>query len=258
MVIERRVLILLLGLAGAGVPVVRARAADAERPTLVLVVQDGQGRDLPSARVRLDGAELRERIDGQAVPVDPGPHRLLFQAEGFNPIETTLVVREGQHRLRVLVFLTPAAAGGEVGRRAPGDPALDLSAPAMAQPAWSPASEEPRAAVSPWRKKVAGTLAGAAAGSLVVGTVWAFLAKAEYDHALTTECGGRSDSCSPQGIAEGRTAHDRALVATVAFAGAGVFLAGAATVYFAWPASAERIALAPTISDRGAGVTLHW
>ena len=82
-----------------------------------------------------------------------------------------------------------------------------------------------------WRRPVAGALLGASGASLVLGTVWSFLAKSEYDHALATECGGDPNSCSAQGIADGRNAHDRALVSTVAFVGAAAFLAGAATVY---------------------------
>ena len=260
-VIERRVLTwLLLGLAGAGLPALRAQAAPtpAATPSLVLVVQNGQGRDLPNARMSLDGAPPIEHVDGQLVSVAPGEHRLLFQAEGFNPIEITVLAREGQRKLRVLVFLTPAVGGGEPSRREPGELPLDLAAPSSPPPAWSLAGVEARPTVPSWRKRVAGTLLGAAAGSLVIGTVWAFLAKAKYDHALTTECGGRSDSCSPQGIADGRSAHDRAFVSTLGFAGAGIFLAGAETVYFAWPATNERVALAPTITDRGAGLAFRW
>jgi len=233
----------------------RIAEIDAVLPALVLVVQDGQGHDLPHARVSMDGAPLVERIDGQSVAVDPGEHHLLFKAEGFNQIETTVVTREGQRKLRVLVFLTPASPGAVLARR---EPSLDLPAPELPPPSWSPGTAEPRAAIPPWRKKVGGALVGAAAAGVVVGTVWAFLAKAKYDHAIITECDGRADSCSPQGIADGRTAHDRALVSTIAFVGAGAFLAGAATVYFAWPSTQERIAVAPTASSSGAGVTLSW
>jgi hypothetical protein len=238
--IERRVVCWVLGLAAVGDPAARAWAAPdaAAKPTLVLVVQDAQGRDLPNVRVTMDGAPLVERIDGRPVSVDPGEHHLLFRAEGMNPIETTVVARDGQHKLRVLVFLTATGV--------PHDPSAELPA------------AEPPATISPWRRRVAGALVGASAASLVVGTVWALWAKAEYDHALTTECGGSASSCSPQGIADGHTAHDRAFVATLAFAGAGVFLAGAATVYWKWPSTQDRIAIAPTVSGRGAGVTLSW
>ena len=108
-----------------------------------------------------------------------------------------------------------------------------------------------------WRRPVAGALLGASGASLVLGTVWSFLAKSQYDHALATECGGGPNSCSAQGIADGRNAHDRALVSTVAFVGAAAFLAGAATVYL-WPGTQERVAVAPTVSTAGAGVALTW
>ena len=249
--IERRSLSLLLGLVVVGAPAVRAWAA----PQVVLVVKDAGGHDLHDARVSMDGRPLLDRVEGQSVTVDPGEHHLLFQAPGFNQIETTVIAREGQHALRVVVFLTPSA--GAVAANA--ESSVDLSLPAGGPtPGGSHRNEEPFAAIPRWRKQVAGALAGAAAGSLVVGTIWSFLAKAKYDHALETECGGSAGSCSPQGIADGRTAHDRALVATVAFVGAAAFLAGAATVYFAWPTTQDRIAVAPTVSGTGAGVTFNW
>jgi hypothetical protein len=234
--IERRSLSLLVGLVVLAAPAVRAWRA----LQVVLVVKDARGHDLPDARVSVDGRQLVDRVEGHSVTVDPGEHHLLFQAAGFNPIETTVVAREGQqHALRVVVFLIPSAG-------------------AVAADGESSRNEEPFAAVPRWRKQVAGALAGAAAGSLVVGTIWSFLAKAKYDHALETECGGSASSCSTQGIADGRTAHDRAVVATVAFVGAAAFLAGAATVYFAWPTTQDRIAVSPAVSGNGAGVTFNW
>jgi hypothetical protein len=258
----RRILSLLVGLAGAVAPVVSAWAApdDAAKPEVVLVVKDGVGHDLHAVRVIMDGQPLVDRVEGQSISIEPGEHHLLFQAAGFNQIETTVVAHEGQHRLRVLVFMRPAGSG------ASGEPAIDLPAPAPpvpapgspTAPAWSPGNAEPQAATPRWRKQVGVALLGAAAASLVVGTVWSIRAKTEYDHALDNECSGSANTCSPQGIADGRTAHDRALVATVAFVGTAAFLAGAATVYFAWPTTKDRVAVAPTVSGNGAGLALTW
>ena len=232
----------------------RIAGIDAAIPTVTVVVKDSEGRDVRDVRVTVDGKPLGDQSEGGSISVDPGEHHFLFQAAGFRPIETTAVAQAGQHKLRVMVFLNRDRAPSVVAANEP--PLASPSAAVRPTPAWSPGNAE--TGVAPWQKKAAGALVGAAAGSLVLGTVWAFLAKAKYDHALTIECGGDPHTCSPQGIADGRTAHDRALIATVGFAGAATFLAGAAAVYFAWPAKHERITVAPSVNDKGAGLALIW
>jgi hypothetical protein len=227
---------------------------DAAIPMVTLVVKDGEGHDLWNAQVSVDGKPLVHQPEGDSISVDPGEHHFLFQAAGFSPIETARVALAGQHNLRVMVFLhrdDPRSATAVAN-----EPSLAL--PAMSTPA-SPGEATPGGAPPRWQKKVGGVLVGAAAGSLVVGAVWALLAKAKYDHALIVECGGDPHLCSPQGIAEGRTAHNEAFVATAGFVGAATFLAGAAVVYLAWPTTGqERITVAPVVSSTSAGVALTW
>lgn len=220
------------------------------------MVKDAAGNDLHDVRVSIDGQLLVDHVEGQSLTIDVGEHHLLFHAAGFNDIETTVVAQaaQGQHKLRILVFLTPASA---VAGAARDEASVNPVAPRL-QLTQGSSPAEPRDMTPRWRRPVAGALLGASAASLVLGTIWSFLAKSKYDHALATECDGTPNSCSAQGIADGRTAHDRALVSTVAFVGAGVFVAGAATVYFAWPGTQERVAVAPTVSSGGAGVTLSW
>ncbi len=254
MTIDRRILSLFVGFVGVSAPAISAWAGQ----EIALVVKDAAGNDLHDVRVTIDGQLLVDHVEGQSLTIDLGEHHLRFHAAGFNDIETTVVAKaeQGQHKLRVLVFLTPASA---VAGAARDESSPDPVAPGLQlKQASSSANAEPRAMVPRWRRPVAGALLGASGASLVLGTVWSFLAKAEYDHALATECGGNANSCSAQGIADGRTAHDRALVSTVAFVGAAVFLAGAATVYFAWPGTQERVAVAPTVNTASAGVTLTW
>jgi hypothetical protein len=230
---------------------------DADMPTVTVVVKDGDNHDLRDVRVIMDGKPLLDRLDGSSISVDPGEHHLLLRAVGFRPIETAFAARPGQHKLRVLVFLTNRDNSTATATK--DEPALALPGPASQPGAgWLPRHEETGAPVPRWRKQVSGVLVGAAAGSLVLGTVWAFLAKAKYDHALATECGGNPNSCSAQGIADGRTAHERALVATIGFVGAAALLAGAGTVYFAWPTKQDRFAVAPTVGSSSAGLTLSW
>lgn len=252
MAIDRRILALVVGFVGVSAPAISAWAGQ----EIALVVKDGAGNELHDVRVSIDGQPLVDHVEGQSLTIDVGEHHLRFRASGFNDIETTVVAKEGQHKLRVLVFLTPASTVAVAAQDEPSSP-TPIS-PGLQLPESSPGSAEARTLTPRWRKPVAGALLGASGASLVVGTIWSFLAKSEYDHALSTECGGNANTCSAQGIADGRTAHDRALISTVAFVGAAAFLAGAATVYFAWPGTQERVAVTPTVSRGGAGVALTW
>ena len=52
---------------------------DRVQPTIVFEVHDGSGKDLSAVRVLLDGRPWLDRVDGAAVPLDPGAHTFTFQ-----------------------------------------------------------------------------------------------------------------------------------------------------------------------------------
>jgi len=92
----------------------------ASLPTIVVRARAPGGDDATDVRVLVDGVPFLERLDGRAKPVDPGPHTLRFEMSGADPIETSVVVREGE-KMRVVdaAFTTrtrpasPAEAGRE-------------------------------------------------------------------------------------------------------------------------------------------------
>ena len=55
--------------------------ADVEKaiPTVVLAAKNGAGADLFDVKVSVDGQPLASRLDGQALPLDPGPHAFRFE-----------------------------------------------------------------------------------------------------------------------------------------------------------------------------------
>lgn len=90
----------------------------ARQPSIVLGARDARGNDLYQVRVLLDGRELATRLDGRAVAVDPGPHKLSFEARGRAPVRQFVVIREGEKgRTIVAVFADPVDRG-----RAPSPP----------------------------------------------------------------------------------------------------------------------------------------
>jgi hypothetical protein len=96
-------------------PVLRSACAqwlvdvDRSLPTVVLAARDARGADLVTVHVSLDGQPLAERLDGRAVPVDPGAHNFRFDSDAGTHVEQSLVVREGeQNRLVVAAFPAPS------------------------------------------------------------------------------------------------------------------------------------------------------
>jgi serine/threonine-protein kinase len=204
---------------------------------IVLEAKDEGSANVSAARATIDGAQVVETLDGTAIPVKPGAHRAVFAAAGFRSIETTFVVAEGQ-KLRVVVFLSAAGA-------APGG--LELSAaPAPRE------RDEPASGGSP-RRTLGLALAGAGLAGLVVGTVWSLRSKSTYDEALSSECAGDANHCSPRGIADGQTAHRQAGIATIGFIAGGVLLAAGATLYITGP---RRTGLAVAPAPDGGGSVL--
>jgi hypothetical protein len=65
-------------------------------PTIVLGARDAAGADVADVRVTCDGREIAERLDGRTVPVDPGEHVIHFERDASVPVDTRIVVREGE------------------------------------------------------------------------------------------------------------------------------------------------------------------
>lgn len=70
-------------------------AAELEKamPTIVIVVTDADGKDVTDATVYVDGAKVA--IDGKALPVDPGTHKVRVEREGVATLEQDVVAHEG-------------------------------------------------------------------------------------------------------------------------------------------------------------------
>jgi hypothetical protein len=72
-------------------------------PTIIFGARDGHGADLVDVTVEMDGNQVATKLDGRAIPVDPGEHHLRFTHEGADPIEQTAVVREREKGRTIVV-----------------------------------------------------------------------------------------------------------------------------------------------------------
>jgi hypothetical protein len=83
---------------------------EADLPTLVFVVLDAQGHDVPGAVVRVDGNEVAHATDGLGHTVDPGERAVEVVAAGQRTTQR-IVVRTGEKSRRVEVRLAPGSGG---------------------------------------------------------------------------------------------------------------------------------------------------
>lgn len=81
---------------------------EAALPTVVFTARNEAG-DLVHVRILVDGVFVTEKLDGLAVPIDPGTHRIRAETVEAPPQERTIVIAEGQKR-RLVDFVFAAAS----------------------------------------------------------------------------------------------------------------------------------------------------
>ena len=219
------------------------------QPTLVLDIKNRAGDDLTDVQVTVDGQPFAAKLDGTAVPMDPGPHTFVFEAAGFEAVTKTLVLKETEKGRRERVVLRKAAA---VATEPPS------TAPATAQPD-EPAPLEASHGLGTrrWLGIAVGTvgLAGVA-----VGGVFGLMASSEWS-AQQSACGSAS-ACSDH---SGAVTHHANMttdgaISTWAFIGGGVLVATGALLFLTAPsryrASSTGLVIAPSGGPRSVAVEM--
>jgi hypothetical protein len=75
-------------------------------PKLTIVVQPG---NVGKPTLEVDGQSVPAALIGEAVPLDPGPHRVAISAPGYPRVEQVIVLKEAEARITLLA-LKPAPA----------------------------------------------------------------------------------------------------------------------------------------------------
>lgn len=200
-------------------------------PTLVLEAKDASGADVPGASASVDGVPLTARLDGSALPLDPGEHVVRVEVAGLPPATRTLVVHEGEKVRREVFVLggAPAAQTPVVTSKTPGE------------------SASPAPATWGTQKTVAVVVGGVGLVGVVLGTIFGVRTESLWSNAKT-ECASPT-SCPAHDQAQ--RDHDDALaaatVSNVAFALGGAALAGAAVLYFTAPSAEVQAGPAATM-----------
>jgi hypothetical protein len=79
-------------------------------PTVILDPRAPTGALRADARVKVDGVRFAGKIDGKPFPLDPGNHLFVFEADGAAPVESRLIVKEGDKNLKVTVTIAAPGA----------------------------------------------------------------------------------------------------------------------------------------------------
>ena len=65
-------------------------------PTVVFEAKDAAGAIVFAVKVKMDGDLLAERLQGSALPIDPGEHTFTFEVAGRPSVEKHLMIFEGE------------------------------------------------------------------------------------------------------------------------------------------------------------------
>jgi hypothetical protein len=209
---------------------------DANLPTVVFAVQDTAGADTLKVRVSVDGTALGETLDGKAVALDPGSHKLRFEIAGADAIEQNIVILEGQKNRRIEISFKKQEA-------LPPSPPTMPAAPPTSPP--SPGDEAPQRSVAPWVIGGVG-LAGLAVGGILAGVVAA--AKSTTENPMNCDPNLKVPMCYTAGPGLSAANRVRTLgpVSTVGFVVGGVGV-GVAAVWLIARGSGKSAAPAPSV-----------
>lgn len=238
------------------------RRAERLEPDLAsITVQVGpKARDLDLV-IERDGEVLAREQWGTAIVVDPGTHRVVVEAQGFERWESEVSLGKGSKRWIVVPSLEPTAEptpepaqpAPPVATTPPPKPQAVEEAPRVTI---SPPPPTPRAiTVQPTWSKTRGI--AVAAGALGVGAI----AIGGYFATQAGDLQSQSNAICPtttcddaEGLRLNDDAQDQALRANVLFATGGLaLLAGVVTWFIGKPD--ERIVITPVVTDSHVGAS---
>jgi hypothetical protein len=233
------------------------RLDDAEnaQPTIAFEAKDASGADLTAVKVEVDGKPLADKLDGTALPVDPGQHVFTFKAGNQPPVTRTLVLTEGEkgRREQVVLFAPGAAA-----------PAPVPAATVASVPAGNETSASDHGGGMGTPKILGLVAAGLGVAGIAVGSVFGAQAFSLKDQQVS-DCGSPT-TCTPAGHARAIDDHSTgttdSTIADVGFIAGGALLVGGVVLFLvggssARPAPAAGMVVAPSVGPGGGGVFMR-
>lgn len=165
-------------------------------PSLVVTAKSAAGDDVAGAKLYVDDRLVSSRLDGRAIEIDPGEHRVRVEADGERA-ETTLVAAENV-KGRVVTLVFPAKP-----KREPPSPPREAETKPV--PVW--------------------TWIGLGVGAVGFGTFGVFAITGEGKYGDLEGC---KPACNPSDVSSARTSY------VIADVGLGVGLVGLAVAAVAY------------------------
>jgi hypothetical protein len=187
-------------------------------PTVVFEAKDATGNDLGNVAVTMDGHPFAARLDGTAVPLDPGDHTFEFVSPGRPPRTKSLVVYQGETNRRERIELDGPARVTTLSTLPGGSSEIPMPS---------------RSGVGSQRIVGLG-IGGVGIAGVAVGSVFGLLARSAWS-SVTTLCGpGGPSHCASSNhalvLSDHGTAVNDGTASTVAFIAGGALLAGGVVV----------------------------
>jgi hypothetical protein len=223
----------------------RVGEIDASMPTIVFEARDAAGAIVFAVKVKMDGDVLAERLQGSALPIDPGEHTFTFEVAGRPSVEKHLMIFEGEKLRRERVEFE----------------ALPAPTPAATPPValGSETTEPPHPAARPPLGKgriAALALGGVGVVATGVGVAYSFVAMSRRDHA-TSIC--PNDCSDPTGVNAWSDANSAGNIATASFiVGAAGIASGVVVWLLAKPAPEGAPAAQISLGPGGIQVGGRW
>lgn len=214
-------------------------AADKSVPTVVVSAKSVTGADLVDVTVRLDGAPFVTKLDGRAVPVNPGLHAFHFETSDGSKVDQQVMVKEGVQDQSVAVAFpseaVPDAVAAGTLDAPPSDAAPSRNSSAITTVGWA--------------------VGGIGLAGLAAGGILGYLALDDKNKASCDANG----YCDPGHLGDARTL---STASTIAFISGGVLAAtGLALVLFAPKRDAApamgTLTASPMVGQGGGGIDLR-
>jgi hypothetical protein len=84
------------------------REVEIGMPSIVVGLTDRSGRDVVDASVAIDGKVVTTKLDGKAIPIDPGARVITVRMKNNKVLQRKLVIRQGEKFRQVQLDLRPA------------------------------------------------------------------------------------------------------------------------------------------------------
>lgn len=77
-------------------------------PSIVIDATDDEGHDIGDARVIIDDYEVATVTEGRSISLDPGPHTIRVERQGYVGVSQKIIAKEGMHARRIPAVLVGA------------------------------------------------------------------------------------------------------------------------------------------------------